>query len=147
MAFVDTWERSSQGPETGWVDWVTLASTSDHACSFLAVDPTGTIVGLVGSAWKDDVTWIGSMWVDPSLRRGGVGGRLLEAILTWAEKVHPTSEVRLGVVPTQEAAVRLYRKWGFVDTGKVSPLEHTPGAVWHEMARPAWTARRDEGRV
>ncbi len=135
MAFGETLERVSQRPDSSWAEWANRAATSTDACSMVAVDAEPRLVGHIGSIWKDGVTLLGAMWVEPAYRRAGVGRRLLDAILTWADEAHPTSEVRLGVVPTQEAAVRLYRERGFVATGKISALEHTPGVNYHEMAR------------
>ncbi len=101
----------------------------------LAVESEVKLVGHIGSIWKDDLTSLGAMWVEPAYRRAGVGRRLLDAILAWADEAHPTSAVRLGVFPTQEAAMRLYRERGFVATGKVFPLEHAPSVLWQEMLR------------
>lgn len=135
MAFGETLERLSQRPDASWTDWTHRAATSTDACSMVAVAAEGKLVGHVGSIWKDDVTSLGAMWVEPAFRRAGVGRRLLDAILAWADATHPTSDIRLGVVPTQEAAIRLYRRSGFVATGKVLRLEHGPGSVFHEMVR------------
>ncbi len=135
MAFGETLEQTSQRPDASWIDWTTRAATSTDACSMLAIAAEGRLVGHIGSIWKNDFTSLGAMWVEPAYRRVGVGRRLLDAILAWADATHPTSDVRLGVVPTQEAAIRLYRRSGFFATGKVSPLEHGPGSVFHEMVR------------
>ncbi len=118
-----------------WSEWVRRASASDDAISLLAVERGGELVGHVGSTWQDEVTRLGAMWVEPEYRGKGLGARLLDAVLEWADEVHPMSEVRLSVVPTQEIAARLYQSRGFAATGRVSPLKHTPGAVYHEMAR------------
>lgn len=140
MAFGETLEQISAKDDSYWSLWAHLASTADGAATFVATEADGTLVGLVGSRQIAGFVWLGAMWVEPRYRRQGIGGRLLDAILAWAGAQHPTSEVRLSVVPSQEAAVRLYRGRGFVFTGKISPLPHTPGAVYHEMARPPRSA-------
>ena len=133
MAFYDTYEKASQGPISNWIDWINRASSSNDAISFLAEADGARLVGHVGSSWTDGVTGIGAMWVEPEFRGRGLGARLLDTVLQWAMSTHPSSDVRLAVVPTQEVAVRLYKSRGFQETGKISPLDHTPGAVYHEM--------------
>jgi GNAT superfamily N-acetyltransferase len=135
MAFGSTLEAATLAGDSVWSEWVQRASSTDDAISLLAVESGGRLVGHVGSTWEDEVTWLGSMWIEPEYRGRGLGAGLLDAVLKWADTVHPRSEVRLSVVPTQEIAIRLYLSRGFVATGKVSPLTHTPGAVYHEMAR------------
>lgn len=147
MAFGETLERTSQRPDSAWTEWATRAATSTDACSMVAVDAEPRLVGHIGSMWKEDVTSLGALWVEPVYRRSGVGRRLLDAILAWADEAHPTSEVRLGVVATQEAAVRLYRERGFVATGRVSSLEYRPGVVYHEMARRSIRSIPDASRA
>ncbi len=136
-AFGETFEHASQQPDSYWADWANRAATSTDACSMIALEAEAGLVGHIGSIWKDGLTSLGAMWVEPAYRRRGVGRRLLDAILAWADEAHPTSAVRLGVFPTQEAAVRLYRERGFVVTGKVFPLEHAPAVLYQEMLRRA----------
>jgi GNAT superfamily N-acetyltransferase len=136
MAFGETFEQISRKDDDFWSAWAHLASTSEEAATFVAVDPEGKLVGIIGSRTVEGMVWLGVMWVEPELRGQGIGARLLDAILAWAEIQHPTLSARLSVVPSQESAVRLYRSRGFGFTGKVSPLAHTPGAVYHEMMRP-----------
>ena len=134
-AFGETFEHASQQPDSHWAAWASRAATTTDTCSMLAVEAEVRLVGHIGSIWKDDLTSLGAMWVEPAYRRAGVGGRLLDAILAWADDAHPTSAVRLGVFPTQGAAVRLYRERGFVATGKVLPVENAPGVLYQEMLR------------
>jgi GNAT superfamily N-acetyltransferase len=142
MAFAETLEELSKKEDSFWVGWARRASASEDATSFVAVGGDGELVGLVGSIWQEDATWLGAMWVEPRYRAMGVGARLLDAVIAWSETAHPVSRIRLSVVPTQETAVRLYRSRGFVPTGKVSPLQHTPGAVFHEMVRRPTVSKR-----
>jgi GNAT superfamily N-acetyltransferase len=136
MAFGETFEEIAQKDDRFWNTWAHVASTSGEAATFVAVDPEGSLVGLVGSRRIEGVVWLGAMWVAPPLRGHGIGARLLDALLAWAELEHPKLAVRLSVVPSQDAAVRLYRSRGFDFTGQVSPLNHAPGLNSYEMARP-----------
>ena len=53
-----------------------------------------------------------SMWVDPAVRRLGVGRRLIEAVETWAQAWGATQTV-LWVFASNEPALRFYRRLGF----------------------------------
>ena len=136
MALGNTLESTPRASDSVWRDWVSRASGTDEAISLPAVDARERLVGHVGASWTDEITSLSAMWVEPDHRGRGLGARLLDAVLAWGDTVHPMSEVRLSVVPTQEIAPRLYRSHGFVETGKVSPLKHTPGAIYHEISRP-----------
>ncbi|MGH3660365.1 MAG: GNAT family N-acetyltransferase [Micromonosporaceae bacterium] len=61
-----------------------------------------------------------SLWVRPTWRGSGAGDALVEAVLDWArEQSHPS--VELWVMESNEPAKRLYRRHGFVSTGKTMP--------------------------
>ena len=135
MAFGDTLEGAQRAEESGWRDWVRRSSSLDDAITFLASTSEGPLVGMLGSVWKEGVTWLGAMWVDPRFRGLGAGGLLLDSVLAWSDSIHAGSEVRLYVAPAQEAAIRLYRDRGFVTTGKDFHPDHAPRAVFHEMLR------------
>jgi GNAT superfamily N-acetyltransferase len=80
----------------------------DHGGARLAVDDGDKVVGSV--AWLpfgDDFAWLSMMLVDPAVRRGGIGSRLMEAALAELEG----RTVRLDATPAGEP---MYRKFGFV---------------------------------
>jgi RimJ/RimL family protein N-acetyltransferase len=51
-------------------------------------------------------------------RRRGVGTALLQCFIDWAEGSALIEKAGLGVFSTNEAAIRLYRKFGFVEEGR-----------------------------
>ncbi|MCI4339244.1 MAG: GNAT family N-acetyltransferase [Thermoplasmata archaeon] len=134
MSFASTFDRESRDDGAKWTDWAHRGAVSPEMAVLVAEQINGPLIGMVGALSEEDVTHIYGMWVEPGHRNLGLGGKLLDAILAWVETSHPSSEVRLGVVPSSDSAVRLYRSRGFVPSGKVEPLPHTPGVVWHEMA-------------
>lgn len=73
-----------------------------------------------------------SMWVAPHARGRGVGDEAIREVLGWAGRAHPGSEVGLSVKPGNAAAIRLYRRHGFVDVG---PSPDDSDERW--MTRPA----------
>src|SRR5919199_151506 len=58
------------------------------------------------------------MAVERAWRGRGVGSALMEAALRWAES-NRVEKVSLEVYPTNEAAVALYRKFGFAEEGRM----------------------------
>jgi GNAT superfamily N-acetyltransferase len=76
-----------------------------------------------------------AMWVDPAARGRGVGRRLVEAALGWADD-QQASEVMLWVVTTNQSAISLYRRCGFEPSGVVGPLPKNPCVDQMEMRRP-----------
>ena len=135
LSFASTYEKESQYDREGWSAWARRGATSSEMAILIAQRSDGRLVGMVGALAEENVLHLYGMWVDPDHRRAGLGARLLDAILAWAETSHPSLEIRLGVVPLTGSAMRLYQRRGFVDTGKVEPLPHAPEVVWHEMVR------------
>ena len=135
MSFASTFEKESKGDEEKWRELAHRAASSTEMVVLVAQTSGGALVGMVGSFSTAESVHLWGMWVEPSYRDHGVGGRLLDAILSEIETSRPSAEVNLGVVESSGGAIRLYRSRGFVDTGHVEPLEHTPGVVWHEMIR------------
>lgn len=81
-----------------------------------------------------------SMWVSPTARGRGVGDLLITEIARWAAG-RRAAELRLAVFTGNDAAVALYRRHGFTDTGE--PGEVLPGGVRREtvMVRPPAVGR------
>lgn len=62
------------------------------------------------------------LWVEPSCRRSGIGGKLLKGCLDWAKQSGAT-DVVLDVVPTRTRAIEWYQRWGFEE---IEPFETIP---------------------
>ncbi|WP_433626355.1 GNAT family N-acetyltransferase [Nocardia sp. CA-120079] len=72
----------------------------------------GIPAGMVGAYLADaDRVELVSMWVAPFARGRGVGDAAVSAVLHWAHD----REVGLSVKTDNQAAIRLYRRHGFVD--------------------------------
>ncbi len=79
----------------------------DHGGASLA-EQDGTVVGSVGwLPFGRDFAWLSMMLVDPAVRRGGIGSKLMEAALEALAGQH----VRLDATPAGEP---MYRKFGFL---------------------------------
>jgi len=134
-AFASTWAEESHLDDLKWIDWVNRGATSTSEAIWVAERTDRSLVGMIGVFSKDHSFYVWGMWVEPTQRGRGIGGGLLDTLLRWVGTTSPSTEVRLSVAPSQVSAVRLYRSRGFVSTGVVEALEHTPGSVCHEMLR------------
>lgn len=67
---------------------------------------------------------IGGMWVAPAYRRQGLGRRLIEAVIAWAE-TRGAEGLELGVVEGNVPAIALYQKLGFAIVDR--PMPPMPG--------------------
>jgi ribosomal protein S18 acetylase RimI-like enzyme len=122
-AFGSTLAAEEQlAPET-WAARLARSATSgiDHA---LAAEVRGQVVGL---AWAkvdaDDPTLVNlfQMWVAPEARGQGVAGGLLDEAVRWA-RTRGAVAMHLGVNCENDAALRLYARAGFLDTGLREPM-------------------------
>jgi ribosomal protein S18 acetylase RimI-like enzyme len=95
--------------------------------TFIAVDDGSDGSRDVGMVRADRDTedpstaWLISMWVDPFVRRHGVGRALIDAVTAWAR----TSKLRrlaLDVADSNLAAVALYERMGFRASGETGSL-------------------------
>jgi GNAT superfamily N-acetyltransferase len=120
-AFGSSLERERGAGEAEWHAWITGWEGAENRM-FVALDGYSWVGMAVGSiAPSECVAHLYAMWVDPSVRRGGVGARLVEEVSAWAAAAGAT-ELELGVTQTNAAARRLYEACGFADTGSRHPL-------------------------
>lgn len=126
-AFAATYDQAALRTDNDWEDIAVEAATGDEKVIFLAEGDNGC-VGMVGAFARPEepVTRnLYGMWVAPEARSSGVGMRLVEEILTWSREAK-AEEVKLWVVESNEKAVELYRRAGFVPTGEAQPLPSHP---------------------
>lgn len=108
----------------------TLASPT--GMSFVAVDDDGQIVGNIGVNLSGGVAEFGMMIADGH-RGQGIGSDLLQACLEWARSVE-AHKVALSVWPHNEAAIGLYKKFGFEIEGRlVKHYRRRNGEVWDAL--------------
>jgi ribosomal protein S18 acetylase RimI-like enzyme len=83
--------------------------------------PIGTIVYIIGARSKTrHVAEIHAVYVGASYRGQGVGTRMLEQALLQIRKDRRVVKVKLAVNPEQHPAVKLYKRAGFVVTGRAN---------------------------
>ena len=121
-AFGETLDRALARPEADYAEWI----GSPENAMFVAADVDGSLVGMtVGApAPVDDrprPAVLLAMWVAPEARGKGVGGALVQAVEDWARS-EGYARIGLGVTTTNEPAIRLYERMGFVDLAQTYPL-------------------------
>lgn len=79
----------------------------------------GKIVGFMHCTKEEAYNELGGLYLLDEAKGTGVGGKLMEEFLAWADKGKPC---QLEVFATNEKAIGFYTKYGFVKTDK--PTEH-----------------------
>jgi ribosomal protein S18 acetylase RimI-like enzyme len=120
-AFATRFEEASARPEEYWETWT--RKPADQQVTIVAVDGERW-VGMV-SGWLPDQTpgraWLAQLWVEPDVRRAGLGLRLIEAVAGWARERGMVA-LELSVTTNNHAAAGLYARAGFAETGRRRPL-------------------------
>ena len=113
-AFLSTFEDVSQWPLSSWTSQLqslhTLVAVVDGR-------DVGMVRGFVDLKTNPLAAWLISMWVSPQARGQGVGTALIEALVSWAEHAG-AMRLHLEVGAHNDAAQSLYRRMGFVDSGR-----------------------------
>jgi len=127
-AFGSTLDREQEYDEQDWRAWTREAATF---LAFAGEQPIGMAAGIESD--RPDERGLIAMWVRPRSRGTGVASALVAAVQAWA---HDEGAVRLTlwVTRSNEPAVRLYRRLGFVETGASKPLPSNPALVEEQLA-------------
>ncbi len=106
--------------------WKMRAAGGETSQTFVAVE-AGVFVGLVGGyqTGPGAAVELVSMWTAPTARGQGIGRRLVDAVLEWAEHGDGPA-VELWVTRGNDGAQALYESCGFVVTGDVEPSPADP---------------------
>lgn len=129
-AFGDTLEKARARTDD---EWRRYAHDGGRSVTFVAVSG-GRFVGMSrGRVLEGGEAGLYGMWVAPNARRGGVGRRLVLAVLDWA-RTQGVARVLLDVAEERPAARALYAACGFVPTGRRAPCESHLEVMELEMA-------------
>lgn len=132
-AFGSSFQAEEAWAQELWMARLTAASVSGRDCPLVAesAGPDGAVTDMLGLLWaKCDAEDAGivnlfQMWVAPEARGHGVAATLVDEALAWARSIRAHT-VRLGVVCSNQAAIRLYLRKGFRDVGTPAPIR--PGS-------------------
>ena len=126
-AFGSSYASEASRPDSYWDERTISAAAGSERVLFLAVD-SGEVVGLAGGSREspgDPAVDLVSMWTAPSVRRRGIGRRLVAAVVEWARETGATT-VSLWVTRGNDPAAALYESLGFRATGDYQPLPSDP---------------------
>jgi putative acetyltransferase len=75
--------------------------------------------------------------VAPDRRGEGIGAALLDEAIRWARGAG-VEKIVLSVYPSNTAAISLYRRFGFVDEGRLSRQSRRSGGYLDEILMGLW---------
>ena len=114
-------------PISYWQELTRSVTEPARDVMFLACegdDILGSVYGLLDRA-RTDTGRVGGMWVGPDWRRRGVGRALLQEVISWARE-RSLSRLGLWAPAHNPAAIALYSRAGFRNTGDQRPLPTNP---------------------
>jgi L-amino acid N-acyltransferase YncA len=133
QAGLDTGQASF---ETAAPDWESFDSARLPAHRFVAVDTAGEVVGWVAvSAVSARAVYAGvvehSVYIDPTVRRRGIGRRLLDALIASTEDAGIWT-IQSGVFPENTSSLGFHRAAGFREIGIRERVGRHHG-VWRDV--------------
>lgn len=122
-----------------------IAALSDSG-SYWVAEEGGAVIG---HAFLDPMGMAGNahvyqlnIVVHPGHTGAGVGTSLMEAALEWARDQRSLEKVELSVRATNDRAIGLYRKFGFVEEGRLSRRVRTADGAFIDDVLMSWTPER-----
>ena len=121
-AFGSTLEREREYGRPEWLGWISGWVGTTNA--LFVAEGAGRWLGMaVGSCDEaGGAAHLYGMWVEPEARRGGIGARLVDAVVAWVAAGTGATMLVLDVSVANRDADRFYRRLGFEATGERHPL-------------------------
>jgi ribosomal protein S18 acetylase RimI-like enzyme len=117
-----------EAKSTSYWESLTKAVTEPQRDVLILAAEADTVFGMVyglRDPERDHAARLGGLWVEPRYRRRGIGRMLVDAVIEWA-LARGSFRVSLWAPAHSPAALALYRKAGFRETGQRRPLESNP---------------------
>lgn len=133
-SFGSTYEREVSFTDSEWLARLT-PSSAGMVSLLLVAEINGKAVGLASGLIRDsdpEVACIYQMWVSTVARGHGIATALLKEIEAWAIEKECTS-MALSVTTTNDAAIGLYRSYGFTAAGDLEELRAGSGLFAQPM--------------
>lgn len=129
-AFGSVFADEAARPDAFWRGWA-RGTGGPASLAMLLAFADGALAGIVGGKGNAEDTEIIAMWVDPRFRARGIGRKLLAGV----EGVFAARSYSLWVNARNAAAIALYTRSGFRDTGLRERLARDPGILEMKMAK------------
>jgi ribosomal protein S18 acetylase RimI-like enzyme len=136
-AFASTAEQEAAHPQAHWSQLAGQSQLADAMVVFVATDGDRWLAMAAGR-WFDrerGIAALWGMWVDPVVRRLGIGERLVAEARRWAAS-RDARFLRLGLTEGTGGASSFYERLGFVRTGETRPLPRDPSITAVFLVRP-----------
>jgi ribosomal protein S18 acetylase RimI-like enzyme len=133
-AFSSTHEREAQFTDEEWRQRASLNGSDRVGYFVIKAGEPCALVACLRDDGEPSRARVVSMWVAPGVRRCGLASMLLEAVRAWAES-QGIATLRLFVTSENLGAIALYRRSGFVETGKCEPYPNDARMIEIEMER------------
>ena len=134
-AFVEDYATAVRRPSSFWEEQTRRGAVSDEVATFVAVGDqrhVGTATGLCVDPQAP--AELVAMWVEPDVRRRGIGKALVDRVCRWAAERGARS-ITLDLHEGNDAALRLYESTGFVVVRGPAPTPYDPSMLEVQMAR------------
>jgi ribosomal protein S18 acetylase RimI-like enzyme len=129
-AFSSSYAELAAHADIFWQQQAAAEATSDDGATFIACDPNDDWVGSVSAGPLVEVpdhAHIHAVYVRAGHRgQTGLGARLVEEAIRFAERHIDVSRLTLGVHESNTRALAFYRRIGFRMTGKLIPYRPNP---------------------
>jgi ribosomal protein S18 acetylase RimI-like enzyme len=134
-AFATSLEEGRAEPPERWAEWTTSGATAETQVTVVAVDGDRWLGMVLGRLLTDPrAAWLEALWVDPGVRRAGLGSGLIEAVAAWSRD-RGAATLELSVTDNNGPAKALYLHCGFAETGRRRPLPADPSRIEVFLAR------------
>jgi GNAT superfamily N-acetyltransferase len=126
-SFGETFADAAARPLSYWEELTHSVTRPHGAVMFLACEGEQVLGSVYGTLDRErsDGARVGGTWVDPAARGHGVGQALLQEVFSWA-RARGFRRLGLWAPPHRAAAIALYTRAGFRETGDRRPLPTDP---------------------
>lgn len=114
-AFKKSFQEEVSLTEKQWQEKINHSCEKNSHEFFIIAKVDNTIVGIVSAELKNTKSWnLKSVYVAQEYRGQGIGTKLLEGVIEKLERNYNAHMIELTVNSLQSAAIRVYKKCGFV---------------------------------